>query len=139
MTEGPGSRSPVRGIPPTAQELYLLAWGQETLKENLKLTNDILRQQVTLSAALIAATIALRGTAILTTTTASVTLAILVLSLLLAGLGAMPYESQVDLFQPDAILAHKERAFRYKISLLRASATLMVAALIAASAGTLAA
>src|SRR5215469_10968859 len=95
LTEGPGSRPPLRGIPPTGPELYLLTWGQETLKENLKLTNDILRQQVTLSAALIAATIALRGAAILTTAAAGITLAILILSLLSAWLGAMPYEGQV--------------------------------------------
>jgi len=139
LTEGPGSRPPLRGIPPTGPELYLLTWGQETLKENLKLTNDILRQQVTLSAALIAATIALRGAAILTTAAAGITLAILILSLLSAWLGAMPYEGQIDLFRPDAILTHKTRAYRYKMVLLRVSATLMVAALIAAAAGSLAA
>lgn len=42
-----------QGRPPTEEEIFYSTWGRETVKNNINLCNDILKQLITISSALL--------------------------------------------------------------------------------------
>lgn len=137
MGKDTGAQTPLRGTSPTAEEIFLLKWGQELLKENLKTVNDILRHHMTLVAALLAATIALRGANLLSTPVTATILSLLLGALLTAWAGVMPYRGSVDVRQPEALRVHKDNALRFRLVMLWTSASLLIAGLLAGGIGVL--
>src|ERR1700754_4865620 len=137
MTNSARAQAPLVGKAPTAEELYLLQWGQDALKDNLKIINDILRQQVTLVATLVTAVTALRAAKVLPATLSAVVITALIVALVAALVGALPFQSKVNLNDPAAIRKHKERAYGFKRIAFGVSAILLLVALGAAGVGVL--
>ena len=105
--------TPQQGLPPTQEEIFYTTWGQETVKNNITLCNDILKQLITISSALLGVSI------IYDHIVQSETLKIFVLlsffiSLVVALIGLLPYERKVSLNTPADIKTHKQNALRHK-------------------------
>lgn len=114
------------GVPPTDEEIFYTTWGQETVKNNITLCNDILKQLITISSALLGVSI------IYDHIVQSETLKMFVLlsffaSLIVALIGLLPYEKKVRLDTPADIKAHKQKALEHKRQFLWTSAiTLLI-------------
>jgi hypothetical protein len=114
-----------QGQQPTEEEIFYTTWGQETIKNNITLCNDILKQLITISSALLGVSI------IYDHIVTSETLKIFVLlsffiSLIVAFIGLLPYENKVRLDTPDDIKAHKRKALKHKRQYLWISAMTIV-------------
>ncbi len=107
----------------------MLEMGASTLGENLRLVNDVLRQQVALVAALLAAVVAFFGEDLMPKAAVIAVAGTLLLSLITAFFGVMPYEGDVDLHRPDDIRQHKADAYAFKRMMLMASGSLLMLAL----------
>jgi hypothetical protein len=113
------------GQQPTEEEIFYITWGQETVKNNITLCNDILKQLITISSALLGVNI------IYDNIVSSETLKIFVLlsffvSLIVAFIGLLPYENNVRLDTPDDIKIHKRQALKHKRQYLWVSAMTIV-------------
>ena len=138
MTEPADDPIPV-GSPATAEEAAFLDWAQRSLEDNLKLVNDVLRQQVALVAALLAASVALFRADLIEKGAAIALSITLLVSLAVAFVGVMPYEASVDLSSPRDFKRHKREAYRFKRNALWLSGLLLALALGAAIAAVWAA
>jgi len=114
-----------QGQPPTEEDLFYISWGYETVKNNIALCNDILKQIITLSSALLGVSI------IYDHIVSNETLKIFVLlsffiSLIIALIGLLPYENNVSLDTPEEIKTHKRTALTHKRRYLWSSAMFIV-------------
>lgn len=114
-----------QGQQPTEEEIFYTTWGQETVKNNITLCNDILKQVITISSVLLGVSI------IYDHIVSSETLKIFVLlsffvSLIVAFCGLLPYENKVRLDTPDDIKTHKSQALKHKRQHLWVSAMTIV-------------
>ena len=57
MCEDKKKKEPNAGQKPSSDDDFYLDWGKESLKNNIKLANDILKQLITLSTALLGVSI----------------------------------------------------------------------------------
>jgi len=113
------------GIQPSEEDIFYVSWGRETVKNNITLANDILKQLITISSALLGITI------IYERIIESGTLKVIVLlsffsSLVVAFLGILPYEAKVQIAIPNDIKTHKTRALKHKSRFLWISAGLLI-------------
>jgi hypothetical protein len=113
------------GRPPTEDEIFYSTWGRETVKNNITLCNDILKQLITISSALLGVTI------IFDTVVTENYFKILVVfsffaSIVLAFIGLLPYERTVRLDTPADIKMHKQKALKHKRCYLWTSAFTLV-------------
>ncbi|MEK7079562.1 MAG: hypothetical protein AAB929_05825 [Patescibacteria group bacterium] len=114
-----------QGKAPSEEDIFYTSWGQETVKNNINLCNDILKQLITISSALLGVTI------IYDKIVSSEVLKILVLlsffgSLIIALIGLLPYENKVRLDTPNDIKEHKRTALKHKRKYLWTSAFAIV-------------
>ncbi|MCD8031147.1 MAG: hypothetical protein LUF85_10100 [Bacteroides sp.] len=114
-----------QGRPPTEEETFYLDWGRESLKNNIRLSNDILKQQITISSALLGVSLIFQE--ILTTNSIKIAVVLsFFLSLIIAFIGLLPYERKVLLEVPAEIKSHKLKALRHKRYYLWTSALCLV-------------
>ena len=104
----------VKGKPASEEQEFYYEWGFETLKNNLKILNEVLRQLVTLSASLLGGSIAFLDTSLIGPQYKTPVVVAFFLSLMFAFFGMMPYEGEFDPRRPDSVKRHKDRAFRWK-------------------------
>jgi hypothetical protein len=115
-----------KGKPISEDDLFYISWGYETLKNNIKLCNDILKQLITISSALLGISIIYEHIIV------NEVLKILVFicffnSLIVAFLGILPYKSIITTKAPAEIKTHKEKTLKSKLKHLWFSAiSLMV-------------
>lgn len=114
-----------QGQQPTEEELFYTAWGQETIKNNITLCNDILKQLITINSALLGVSI------IYDNIVSNDVIKILVLlsfffSLIIAFLGVLPYENRVLMSSPEDIKIHKRNALKHKRQFLWVSAVAII-------------
>ena len=110
-----------QGTKPSEEDAFYITWGLETIKRNITLCNDIMKQLITINCALLGVTIIFDQ--ILTNNI----LKILVLlsfffSLIISFLGLLPYNNKVNIKIPEDIKSHKKNALKHKQRFLRASA-----------------
>lgn len=102
------------GTPPTGDDKFFTLWGRESLKNNLVLANEALRQLVTLNSALLGGSIAFLDEKVITPYFKVWVIVAFFFSLIVSFLGMMPYEGSVDLRIPEQIKQHKEKALKSK-------------------------
>lgn len=114
-----------QGQQPTEEEIFYITWGQETVKNNITLCNDILKQLITISSALLGVSIIYDH--IVTNETLKIfVLLSFFISLIVAFIGLLPYENKVRLDTPDDIKTHKRKALTHKRQYLWVSAFTIV-------------
>lgn len=114
------------GKPLTEEDQFYLGWGYDSLKANFQLANEILRQLVTLSAALLGSSVYFLGKGAIPEKMVTPILLLLLASLIVSLLGVLPYTGTVDLNSPDKIRAHKESALKRKRRYICCSAAPLV-------------
>lgn len=114
-----------QGQQPTAEEIFYTTWGQETVKSNINLCNDILKQLITISSALLGVSIIFEQIVTSETLKFFVLLSFFI-SLIIAFIGLLPYENKVRLDTPEDIKEHKRKALKHKRRYLWISAMTIV-------------
>jgi hypothetical protein len=104
----------IEGEPPTEEEEFYVQWGFETIKNNLKFLNEVLRQLVTLSATLLGGSIAFLDTSMIDARYKNAAVAFFFLSLLSSFLGILPYRGEINPLNPNSVKRHKEAAYKSK-------------------------
>lgn len=114
-----------QGQQPSEEEIFYTTWGQETVKNNINLCNDILKQLITISSALLGVSI-IYDHVVLSETLKFFVLFSFFVSLIVAFIGLLPYENKVRLDTPDDIKTHKRQALKHKRQYLWVSAMTIV-------------
>jgi hypothetical protein len=109
----------------TDEDKFYLSWARETVKSNIALSNEMLKQLISLNSALLGVNL------IFDKIVSSEGLKILVLlcffvSLTISLLGLLPYENIVDTNSPSDIKEHKTKALKHKRIYLWTSACLLL-------------
>lgn len=112
------------GSKPSSEELFLLEWGKESLKNNIKLVNDLLSRFTTIN-------IAFAGGAVIQNLIQDPIYKISAIIIFLLGfgvalIGIYPYESEIDLSDPQEIKSYMFNALKYKKRFLFSSVILTV-------------
>ncbi len=123
------------GSPVNEEQEFYLRWGYESIKANLQLANDVLRQLLTLSAALLGSGVYFRQNEAIPAQLIAPTLILLLIALVASLLGVLPFRGTVDLSSPDKIKEHKNSALTSKRRYIFISAVSLVLALILAGVG----
>lgn len=110
-----------QGRPPTEDEIFYSTWGRETLKNNINLCNDILKQLITISSALLGVTLIFDQIVVADTVRIFVTTSFFA-SLIISFIGLLPYERKVSLSTPEDIKDHKQKTLKHKRNYLWISA-----------------
>lgn len=114
-----------QGHQPTEEEIFYTTWGQETVKNNITLCNDILKQLITISSALLGVSI-IYDHIVSNETMKIIVLLSFFISLIVAFIGLLPYENKVRLDTPEDIKTHKRNALKHKRHYLWVSAMTIV-------------
>jgi hypothetical protein len=114
-----------QGQQPTEEEIFYKTWGQETVKSNINLCNDILKQLIAISSALLGVSIIFEQIVTIRVLRFFVLLSFFI-SLIIAFIGLLPYENKVRLDTPEDIKEHKRKALKHKSRYLWISATTIV-------------
>lgn len=126
-----------KGARITEEEEFYLQWGLETLRANVDLVNDILKQLLTLSAALIGSGVFFLTKDIVPNNFIAPILILFVISLILSLLGLLPYVADIDINSPSGIKQYKNQVFKSKLIFVRFSAALLIIGLIASGLGVI--
>lgn len=119
------------------EDQFLVSLGDEQIKRNLPFLNDVLRQQVTLSTALMGGGIAFLKDAMATGFKVGAVFLFLA-ALIVALVGVLPHPGMIERRAPGIIARSLERALDRKRHIAYAAAGLIVAGLIVALLGLLA-
>jgi hypothetical protein len=104
---------PIKGQKPTEDDLFYLDWGRESIKNNLKNTNDILKQLITISTAVLGLTIVFENI-IKHDSLRIVVLFLFFLSLIISFLGILPYGKKIQINSAEEIKEFKSKALKTK-------------------------
>ena len=129
------NRRLVAGAPPTPEERFYLDWARESLKKNIDLANQVLRQLVTLYASLLGGSVVFLRGELLMSPYREIVLVMFFFGLVSAFFGSMPYEGRVDIRQPQQIKRHKESALAWKRRYLWTAGSLGAAGFLVAMVG----
>ncbi len=110
-----------QGQLPTDEDIFYITWARETIKNNFTLCNDILKQLITISSALLGLSIIYEQIVSCDTIKIFVLLSFFT-SLIVALFGLLPYEKIVSIISPEDIKIHKRDALMHKRRYLWASA-----------------
>ena len=113
------------GEPVSDFDNFYLDWCRETIKNNISLSNDILKQLITLNTALLGVNIIFESI-VFNHLLKFLILIFFFLSLIIALLGVLPYQNRIVPFSPDDIKNHKDEALRHKLKYLWTSATFLI-------------
>ena len=104
----------LQGGRPSSDDMFYFRWGRETVKNNLTLVNEVLRQLVTLNSALLGGSIAFLDDSVVGAAFKPWIVFAFLASLIGSFLGMMPYEATVDVRVPEEVKRHKDDALRSK-------------------------
>ncbi len=107
------NKTPQAGQAPSEDDTFYLTWGKETLKNNINLSNDILKQIITLSSALLGVSI-IYDKIVSNELIRIIVLLLFLLSLVISLLGVLPYEKTVSINSPSQIKEFKRKALKHK-------------------------
>jgi len=107
---------------PTPEETFYADWARESIRHNLDLANDILRQLITLNTALLGGSVLFLDEHLVPSPLRFLAILSFLVALILSFLGVLPYEGQVDIRNITAVREHKQKAFRHKHAFLWYSA-----------------
>lgn len=104
----------LQGEPVTDTDNFYFDWVNESIKENVKLANDILRQIITLSTALLGVSIIFEKIVM------HETLRLFVIVFFFGGLiisffGVLPYQKTIDTLSPSDIKKFQSDALKHKL------------------------
>ncbi|MGH7802415.1 MAG: hypothetical protein ACREOW_17610 [Thermodesulfobacteriota bacterium] len=119
----------------TEEEKFYVAWGRESLKNNLILVNEVLRQLLTLSSALLGGSIIFIDEKIMDSHAKVVIIFLFLLSLVVSFLGMLPFEGSIDPRNPLLIKQHKEAALKWKRFFLWTASVLLISGFVLALIG----
>jgi hypothetical protein len=112
------------GRKPSDDDEFYVQWGRESLKNNITLANDILKQLISISSAILGLTIIFEKI-VVTELLRTLSLLSIFISLIIAFVGLLPYESKVQPYSPKDISDHKKKALKHKRSYLWVSAAFL--------------
>lgn len=113
---------PVQSTSPSAEDLFYLQWGQETIKKNIENAHGVLTQLLTLNTALIGGGVAFMKPESISSTWLGISLFLFFMGLVFSFLGVLPHETKVNPISPSKIREHKESALQKKRGLMWSSA-----------------
>jgi hypothetical protein len=117
----------VQSRKPTEKDEFYLSWGRELVKNEFNLSNDLLKQQITLSLGILAVSFIFENLFKESHALKSFTLLSFFLSLLISFVGVMPFTRQdVWLDSPDDIETFKKDALKYKRNCYKSSAVFII-------------
>lgn len=108
------NRNKAKSRAPTEEELFYQKWGYETLKANIKTVNEVLKQLITINVTLLGGGVAFIANFDVSNVISSLIMLCFFIGLIVAFLGAIPYESEVDIRIPLQIKRHKKEALKQK-------------------------
>lgn len=133
----PDTTEVILGQAPSEEQEFYVEWGYETIKNNLKFLNEVLRQLVTLSAALLGGSIAFYDPNMIGKGFKNAVVALYLFALIASFLGVLPYEGEINPQNPNSVKRHKEAARRYKRALLFVAEILLILGFLVALTGML--
>jgi hypothetical protein len=104
----------VAGEIPTEEEVFYVEWGFETIKNNLKFLNEVLRQLVTLSATLLGGSIAFLDATLIGAKVKNAAVAVFFLALIVSFLGILPHRGEIDPQNANSVKRHKDTVYKWK-------------------------
>ena len=134
MSHAPHEQDVIVGLPPTPEGDFYVAWGQETFKRNLTFANEVLRSLLTVSASMLGGSAAFLHNQLPPVALTLVAILFLV-AMLVALVGVLPHEGQVDLRIPEAIRRHKKAALEKKLKFIEYASMFLIAGFIIAFGG----
>ena len=111
----------LNGEEPTAEELFYKKWGWETLRENIKMLNDIFKLFITLETVIITTFLGLYLTINIHVCVKNIIFTLLTLSLISSIIGIYPFARKVNLNKPSEIKSYKLYRMKTKGVLLKLS------------------
>lgn len=125
----------VEGRPPSGEERFLLDWGRETLKGSYESARDAVRQLLNLIVALLGGGVLLGEHSKIHPALQGAAMVCLLLALMMAIQGILPFDREVDLSRPDDIAQFKQESLRIKARSIKGIAIFLAAAFIFATIG----
>lgn len=113
MSESVKNKIQQKGLRPTNEDEFYLNWGKESLKNNIKLSNEILKQIITLSTALLGLTI-IYEKIVSVEILRIIVLLLFFISLVVSLLGVLPFEGTISLNSPTEIKEFKRKVLKHK-------------------------
>jgi hypothetical protein len=101
-----------QGRPPSEDELFYIAWARESLKNNINLCNDILKQTISIGSALLGMTLIFDK--VISESWKIPVIFVSIVSLIVAFAGVFPFRSEVHIDNPEEIKIHKEKTLKRK-------------------------
>lgn len=112
----------VSGRPPSDEDLFYTQWARETLKSSINLANDVLKQLLTLSTALLGGSVLFLAENMMPGLLRFLAILSFFAALIVSFLGVLPYEAHLDIKNVTAIRNHKQRTLDHKRKYLWGSA-----------------
>ncbi|OAB78402.1 hypothetical protein [Cochleicola gelatinilyticus] len=107
------------------EDKFHLEWARESIKENIKLANDILRQLITLCTASLGISLIFEN--ILSNEIFKIiTILFFFLALVIALLGILPYEKTIDTSSPSEVKTFHNNALKHKLKYVWTSGVALV-------------
>ena len=117
----------LNGEEPKEEELFYKEWGWETLRENIKIQNDIFKLFITLETIIITTFLGLYLTINIYACVKNIIFTLLALSLISSIIGIYPFAMKVNLNNPSEIKSYKSKRMKTKGLLLKLSFLLLFA------------
>ncbi len=114
-----------QGTPVSDEDSFFFNWAKESIKENVKLANDILKQLITLCTTLLGISIIFEKI-VLHEQFRLLVICSFFIGLIISFIGVLPFEKKVDILSPSEIRDYQERALRHKLRYLWASSISLV-------------
>ncbi len=108
----------IQGEEPTGEELFYKKWGWQTLQENIKVQNDVLKIFITLDTAILVAYLGFYDKFSICLWIKILLFALVTTSLLSSIVGIFPKPIKVNLNMPYEIKTYKEKRSRFKSTCL---------------------
>jgi len=120
-----------QGQPLSKEDVFLISLAQDSIRTNLQLSNEILKQLLTLSGAILGSGVIFLTKETIPAKAIAPVLSTFLLSLISSLLGVLPYKAFVNQDSPENIKSHKQKALRVKLRYIRASASFLLLGLLA--------
>jgi magnesium-transporting ATPase (P-type) len=129
---------PIKVTGPSEDEEFYISWGRETLKNNITLVNEVLRQLVSLNIALLGGSIVFLNDNLIDWAFKVAIILMFFSSLIFSFVGIMPRGGRVDLRVAEEIRRHKSRILKWKLYFVGTAGLLLGTGFILALIGLLA-
>jgi len=115
----------IEGKKPTEEDLFYKIWGWETLKDNIKMQNDMFKIFITLETVIITTYLGLFSAIHIPTIMKNIIFTLLSFSLICSIIGIFPFAKEVNLNMPTEIKSYKLEKMKRKGIFLKLSLLLL--------------